>query len=117
MVDLTNGQKRVLRAILRFARSAGRMPTIRELCAVLGISSPNGVNGHLRALEVKGYLVPSDEQKARALQIPGVKMELRFLESSRGQELREIMEASEDGCTRHGAAETVTAGSTVEGVD
>lgn len=43
---------------LAFIRANPRIygPTIREIAAAMGIASPNGVVGHLRALEKKGLI-------------------------------------------------------------
>jgi hypothetical protein len=56
--------------ILKFIHSSlqihGYPPTIREICIQSGISSTNGVNGHLLALERMGLLTRGD-LKARTL--------------------------------------------------
>jgi repressor LexA len=44
----------------------GYPPTVREIGACLGMSSPNAVQQHLRELERKGYL-KRIEAKGRAL--------------------------------------------------
>lgn len=54
--ELTNRQAQVLEVIAGHIEEAGYPPTIRELGDELGISSTNGVNDHLKALERKGYL-------------------------------------------------------------
>jgi repressor LexA len=46
----------------------GLMPTIREIGERFGISSTNGVNDHLLALERKG-LIERDAKKARAMYV------------------------------------------------
>lgn len=53
---LTDRQFAVLRALAGLYLAAGRMPSHRELCDATGISSPNGLVAHLRALERKGYV-------------------------------------------------------------
>ena len=63
----TDRQLDVLRAIAR-ASAQGFPPTIRELCAALGINSTNGVNDHLRLLERKG-LILREEQRGRTLRL------------------------------------------------
>ena len=42
--------------------------TIRELCQSMGISSPNGVIGHLKALERAG-LIRRHPKKARGIEV------------------------------------------------
>jgi len=68
MKDLTPRQKAVLDVITSTIEARGFPPTIREIAAVLKISSPNGVNDHLKALERKGYIERSDN-KSRGLRL------------------------------------------------
>jgi len=63
---LTKRQQEVLDYIRAYITEHGYPPTLRELGSHLGISSTNGVNDHLKALERKGYLA-RDEAKSRAL--------------------------------------------------
>jgi repressor LexA len=65
---LTRRQSDVLRLIGESVRRNGYPPTIRELCARLGISSPNAVSGHLSALERKGYIRRSARRR-RAVEL------------------------------------------------
>ena len=60
--DLTDRQATVLRVIAKHIDDVGYPPTIRELGDALGISSTNGVNDHLKALERKGYLTREDSK-------------------------------------------------------
>jgi DNA-binding IclR family transcriptional regulator len=53
---LTDRQASVLDTIQEFIQRHGISPTHRELGALLGITSPNGVSAHLRVLERKGYI-------------------------------------------------------------
>lgn len=55
MAELTSRQREVLELIQAHQQSEGASPTIRELGAGLKIGI-NGVVGHLRALERKGFL-------------------------------------------------------------
>lgn len=54
---VTKRQAAVVRTIVALTAQQGYPPTIRELAAKMGISSPNGVACHLRALRQKGYVV------------------------------------------------------------
>lgn len=63
---LTKRQQEVLDYIRECIADHGYPPTLREIGGKLGISSTNGVNDHLKALERKGYL-DRDEAKSRAL--------------------------------------------------
>lgn len=74
---LTRRQFAVLSAIVRHIRDHGQAPTVRELCAVLGISSPNGVVCHLAALARKGHIDwrPRSEggaAKSRGIEVPEI---------------------------------------------
>jgi len=68
MKDLTPRQKAVLDVITTTIESRGFPPTIREIAEMLEISSPNGVNDHLKALEKKGYIERSGN-KSRGLRL------------------------------------------------
>lgn len=63
---LTERQAELHRWICRFIREKKIPPSIREIRAFLGISSTNGVNDHLVALEKKGYIQRS-ANKARSI--------------------------------------------------
>ncbi len=68
MKPLTRRQAEVLRLIAESIRRSGYPPTVRELCARLGIASPNAVSCHLRALERKGHIRRSP-QSPRAIEV------------------------------------------------
>lgn len=85
-VDLpTPRQAEYLRAIVGFWVSELRPPTIRDLCVLLGVSSPNGVVCQLKAL-LKKNLVDWDTVNgtsvgvgtSRSLNLSGVEDELRL---------------------------------------
>ena len=64
---LTRRQREVLDFIVESIRDEGYPPTIAEIGARFSISSTNGVNDHLLALERKGYIERSS--KARGIRI------------------------------------------------
>lgn len=66
--DLTERQRKVLSFIEAQIHRQGYAPTIREIGRHLGISSTNGVNDHLKALEKKGY-IRREDQKSRTLTV------------------------------------------------
>lgn len=66
MKKLTDRQRMVLDYIISSLEEHGYPPTIREIGEFMEISSTNGVNDHLKALERKGYLL-RDQSKSRAL--------------------------------------------------
>ncbi len=53
---LTDRQQQIYDFILDFRRSNGCSPSIPEIQRHFGIRSPNGVAGHLHALEAKGII-------------------------------------------------------------
>lgn len=64
---LTNRQRQILEYIVQCIRDNGYPPTIAEVGAEFGISSTNGVNDHLQALERKGFIERSS--KARGIRV------------------------------------------------
>lgn len=66
MLPLTPRQAEVLAFIQQHIAQRGYAPSFRESCAYLGVSSKNGIAGHLKALRAKGHLA-SEPHKARAL--------------------------------------------------
>jgi repressor LexA len=54
--ELTERQKKVLKAIESFILEHGYSPTVRQLGKVLSIAHPSAVFKHLLSLERKGYL-------------------------------------------------------------
>jgi repressor LexA len=63
---LTLRQAAVLDFLRTFVADHGYPPTIREICQRFGISSPNGVVCHLRALERVGA-IRRDPNRSRAI--------------------------------------------------
>ena len=58
---MTRRQARILEFIVDFRKANGFSPTYREIGDGLGISSPNGVVCHVRALIQKGKLTKTEE--------------------------------------------------------
>lgn len=100
---LTGRQALVLDTITEYIQAAGFPPTIREIGDRVGISSTNGVNDHLKALERKGYIVRLDS-KSRAL---------RALYRSNGQPFEQGQGNAQNG--KGGRA--VASGSSVHSVE
>ncbi len=65
---LTERQRLVFQFILSHIREHSNPPTIREIAAEFNFKSPNGVVGHLKALERKG-LITRSSQKSRSIQL------------------------------------------------
>lgn len=65
---LTTQQGKIFKLILSHIERFGNPPTIREIAEQMNFKSPNGVVGHLKALERKG-LITRSSHKSRAIQL------------------------------------------------
>ena len=72
---MTKRQRRIVQFFLRFARSRGRWPTIREVGDSFEISSTNGVRAHFMALRKKGVMFRTGKG-AHAWGVVGYKFQL-----------------------------------------
>lgn len=61
--DLTPRQQSVLDYIVEFERKHFMAPTVREICAHLGLSSPAGIHRILNVLKDKGFLLAEPGKK------------------------------------------------------
>lgn len=68
--QLTKRQREVFDFIHDKITNRGYGPTVREIGEFFGISSPNGVMCHLKALEKKGLIIRSPN-KSRAIELVG----------------------------------------------
>ena len=68
MKGLTNRQDEILTYIKEYVVSNGYPPTVREICAAIGVSSPATVHAHLQNLENKG-MIKKEETKNRAIEL------------------------------------------------
>jgi DNA-binding MarR family transcriptional regulator len=68
----TKKQLETLRTIYRLEKKLGRFPTQRETAAAMGLSE-NGANGHIKALEERGYLTPPEVIKVQHITPMGMK--------------------------------------------
>ena len=66
---ITERQFDVLLTIHRLSEQFGHPPSVREIGDALGISSTNGVFGHLFALQRKGLISQSPTSKARTTRL------------------------------------------------
>jgi repressor LexA len=74
---LTDKQQKIYNFIRKHIETQGFPPAIRDICDAFGISSPNGVMCHLKALQRKGYIHRIEKKdtkkaQARGITIPGV---------------------------------------------
>ena len=54
--DLTKKQEETLTFIKKYMVSHGFLPSVREICAGMGLSSPATAHTHLKELETKGFI-------------------------------------------------------------
>lgn len=73
-MQLTERQQEIYDFIVAFRRENGCSPSIPEIQRHFGIQSPNGVAGHLKALEAKGMIRRAD-RGSRQIDIPGAMAE------------------------------------------
>ena len=75
---MTDKQEAIYHFIRKHIETKGFPPAIRDICDEFGISSPNGVMCHLKALQKKGYINRVEKRdnqmraQARGITIPGV---------------------------------------------
>jgi len=65
--DLTPRQRSVLDFIVAFQQEHRMAPTVREICAHLGLSGPAGIHRILGVLKEKGFLLKAMGNKAESL--------------------------------------------------
>lgn len=65
---LTDKQLNILKFIKSEVNRVGYPPSVREICAKVGLKSTSTVHGHLKALENKGY-IRRDPTKPRAIEV------------------------------------------------
>lgn len=68
MEKLTRRQEEILDYIKSYIVSHGYPPTVREIGASLGVSSPATIHAHLNNLEAKGF-IKKEETKNRAIEL------------------------------------------------
>jgi hypothetical protein len=73
--DLTTRQRELYAWYYEQARDRGYQPSVREMGAAFGLTSPNGIHIHMRAWARKGYVAEPH----------GAKRALRFLRKPNGQ--------------------------------
>ena len=78
MDQLTKRQRAVYEFIRDKIQNRGYGPTVREIGEQFGISSPNGVMCHLKALEKKG-LISREPNMSRAIQLSADGLEAKGL--------------------------------------
>lgn len=100
MEKLTTRQEEILNFIKSFIVSNGYPPTVREIGAALGLSSPATIHSHLNNLETKGF-IKKDSSKNRAMEL--------LVENEFENKTEEVIEVPLLG--------KVTAGSPIEAIE
>lgn len=70
MKKISAKQQRILEYISECTTTQGYPPSVREICAEVGLSSPSTVHSHLKRLDELGYIDKGD-RKTRALTVRG----------------------------------------------
>jgi repressor LexA len=68
MQSLSSKQRRVIEIIKNFTSEKGYPPSVREICASLGLKSTSTVHGYLDRLEKRGF-IKRDPSRPRAIQM------------------------------------------------
>lgn len=68
-------QKKIYRFIKQYINDKGYSPSIREICATVGLKSTSSVHGYLQGLEKKGF-IKRESTKTRTIKIIEDKKEL-----------------------------------------
>ena len=66
--NISKQQSRILDYMNMYLKDNGYPPTVREICAAVGLSSTSTVHSHLKKLEKEGY-IKKKESKPRAIGI------------------------------------------------
>lgn len=65
---MINKQIELIKVIKNFIESHGYAPTIRELCKIMGISSPATMHNRLYSLKRRGY-IDFEPSKSRTIRV------------------------------------------------
>lgn len=71
MKALSEKQRQILQFINDFSAREGYPPSVREICAAVGLRSPSTVHTHIRTLAARGLLQKGDATKKRTLTVAG----------------------------------------------
>lgn len=85
---ITKRQQQIYDFIRSYQLEKGYPPSVREMAAAVGLSSPSTVHAHLSALEARG-LIKRDKTKPRALEV--------FNEDGTAAKLAEVNEQPDRG--------------------
>lgn len=79
--DLSKKQKLILDYIRDEVIKKGYPPSVREICTAVDLKSTSTVHGHLKKLEISGY-IRRDPTKPRAIEILGLEQDQNFIDTS-----------------------------------
>lgn len=77
-MELVKKEKEVYEFIKKQIELEGYPPSVREICAAVGLSSPSTVQRYINSLEEKGYIVKGGSKK-RAITLPKQENEVDVL--------------------------------------
>ena len=86
--NISKRQQQIYDFIRSYQLEKGYPPSVREMAAAVGLSSPSTVHAHLNALEERG-LIKRDATKPRALEV--------FNEDGSSAKLAEVKESPDRG--------------------
>lgn len=70
---ITARQREVYDAIVAYVEERGYAPTVRELCKMFDVASPNGIECHLKPLERRGWITRNAKQARTIRPIGGTR--------------------------------------------
>lgn len=91
MLELSKNQTKILETIILKINKFGYPPSIREICAAVGLRSTSTVHFHLNKLEKLGY-IKRDPTKPRAIEI----LEKEYYSDGLHQELIDLPVINQD---------------------
>ena len=65
---LTEREKEILQTIIDYIEDNEYVPSVREICDMVGLKSTSTVHGHLKKLKDKGY-IERKENSPRAMKV------------------------------------------------
>lgn len=77
-MELVKKEKEVYEFIKKQIELEGYPPSVREICAAVGLSSPSTVQRYINSLEEKGYIVKGGSKK-RAITLPKQENEVEVM--------------------------------------
>jgi len=109
-------QMEILDFIERFQEENGYSPTVREIGAAVGLSSPSSVHNHIKSLTEKG-LLQRDEKKSRVMRVAAAESSKEEKKAEPAvQKATPIVKADDDFMIRHSVDSIPVVGNVAAGV-